>query len=338
MGRVIGWLIGLTLVVMVHFVPGGGLLRVAAWVLLLGALVAFRASIARTLAGFFTARPVAKGGTKFVLLPGATDDASARAMWAAPQEVLTTAGFAWVGDCRMRDADFPHSIRLMQRHQQTFASLVHLAPDGQPALYCELFTPFTDGSTATTTSSRFGSNGKRPPQYAMDVLPPDTPVAELLAHHDGTLASKTGRVRDALTVATLDELFELWGQVEKGLHEFRNQEGVVPGDKTAPVQASAAPGPGARTSPSPANLVATEERQASFRSDVVEALHEAYPELLLEERGPLELQGRYRSWQETLDLARPFAEYLDDPVRRSFIIASFVSTLGTSMKYGAPQD
>ena len=72
----------------------------------------------------------------------------------------------------------------------------------------------------------------------------------------------------------------------------------------------------------------------TFRDELAEALQEAYPELELVQKAPLILEGRYRDWHDTLDLEKPFADYLDDPVRKSFIIASFVSNLGTALGHG----
>lgn len=322
MAEVFGWLIGI--------------------VILVGAVV-FRAVLAERLARLFTGRQKAGGGTKFEMLPEASGDSDALARWKAPQEEFEAAGFAWVGDCRMQGAGFPHCIRLMQRHHQTFASLVHLVPSGGPALYCELFTPFTDGTTVTTTTSRFGSKSRRPSEYALEVLPPDTDVPALLAQHDATVSGKTGRVRDVMTVPSVEDLFALWRQVDRALQEYRQEAGVLaPGGtggamgdgSSVPQRLTAVQGAGPKASPPQVKLAATEERQVEFRTQMAEALQEAYPEIQLVEKGPLILEGRYRTWHDTLDLEKPFAGYLDDPVRKSFIIASFVSNLGTALGHG----
>ena len=343
MGRIIACLIGITLVVLVTFVSDQGVLRLTLWIVILLGFVGLRAGLAERMAHLFMARKMAAGCMRFEMLPQAPQDETLLARWEAPQQDLKAAGFTWVGDCRMQGAGFPHCIRLMQRSHQTFASLVHMVPSGEAASYCELFTAFTDGSTVTTSNSRFGSNFKRPSEYTLDVLPLDTCIPDLLTHHDGTVSGKAGRVRDVMTVASVEDLFALWQQVEEAVHEYRKKAGFLTEDAARRVQATGTLIPEAppestrvrpRASPPQVHLAATQERRMTFRDELAEALQEAYPELELVQKAPLILEGRYRDWHDTLDLEKPFADYLDDPVRKSFIIASFVSNLGTALGHG----
>jgi hypothetical protein len=122
-------------------------------------------------------------GTRYAKLATPTADVALR--WAGPEADLEQAGFGPLFDYTVTSVDFKNCTRLMHKaSHEILAQLQHAEVQGTGYDWLDLTTYFQDGTTVTTSTSRFAEGQPRPSDFPMYVLGEGTIAGKVLsAHH-----------------------------------------------------------------------------------------------------------------------------------------------------------
>lgn len=309
------------------FVPSLFMIRAAMWGLLIGFLTLGQRPLAQLLGRFFVKAHMAKGGSDIQVLRGAPTPGATQS-WRAPEATLSSAGFGHVFDVTVTNAGFPNAGRVLDREGSTQALLQHAVVNGKPYPYVEFQTHFADGSSVTTSTSKYASTLKRPDRHRLVQLPEETPVLEVLRRHDESV-SAAGR---PAAVIPADSLIETWKRIEREC--FENLEGGAPLTKEgldvvaarpdcAPAVATAsAAGSGAATAVVEAPPAVDDK--AGFVDDVVARLQALDPNLGITRKDAMTLLVRMGNSQQDLDLETVYFMCRNNPADKDKILAGFL--------------
>ncbi len=337
-------------------VPSYWTIKYGLWGLLLLGWIGVRARFAEQLAKNLFSKRMAEGGTRYTLMPGFTDKSIVDG-WATWERQLATQGFEKLVDYQ-QNVDMKNASRTYHKEHQLFATLTYVdAKAAGVAHFCELYTRFNDGSTVTTSNSKFSSNFKRPLQYPL-IRMRDVALNDLFMRHEAQVNEWLAGGRTVVSIGSADELFEGWREVERKMFEFRKNEGFLTDDAAKKVQQTGsmgvvdstspppppppvwnAGGPPAAAAPPPpvwnpagpaagaasAVAVAPDEK-AAFQAEVVAALQQGIPDVQVADgEHPLSVRAQRGNRYDVLDMETLYYMCRNAPDNRDKLIASFVN-------------
>ncbi|MBM3461997.1 MAG: hypothetical protein FJX76_07845 [Armatimonadetes bacterium] len=221
-----------------------GLLGLAILVWVLG-----RGTLAELLARVMMSRQMAAGGTKLARLDRSPADPVVTKFWSDTQTMLMATGFETAFDFYSPSVGRTNYARLMTRENKTFAVLYYVLLDQHSYTYVDFGTFFEDGSCVTTTSSRFVSDMKRPPEFPLETVSEGTAPLDELVVHEKAVARHGKSVKTVASEAIFDE----WSRVEKAMFEYRKKVGFLSKEGKARIieesKATSAPPPPAPAPP-----------------------------------------------------------------------------------------
>lgn len=317
------------------FVPSLWMIRAGLWGLLLALLTFGQRPIAQVLGRIFVRAHAAQGGSNIQVLQ-TPPEAAALESWKAPEATLEASGFRHLFDCTVTNAGFPNTGRILDRDSTTQALLQHAVVNGKPYPYVEFQSHFQDGSSVTTSTSKYSGTLKRPDRHLLVTLPEGTAPAEALRRHDETVAARRAEGRSVAAVPA-DTLVATWKRIEQEC--LTGLEGVAPltkegldvvtarPDSARPAPATPAPAePAAEEGPAPMAppVAPTKDEKAAFGDEVTERLMALNPNLQIARKDVTTLIVQMGKSHQDLDLETIYFMCRNNPADKEKILAGFL--------------
>jgi hypothetical protein len=306
------------------------MIRLGFFGLIFGIFMLGRGRLAEFLARTMMAKQMAEGGTRFEKLATIPSDPVVAGFFNDGTRNLQMAGFEYAFDFTSPTVKQKNFERLLHRNRQTFAVLYHAVINNAPYTYVDLMTRFKDGSSVSTTTSRFVNDMKRPPQYVLNIQKEGTPISQALAAHDAAVA-KHGAEVDSLEP---DQIFDVWREAESSVPMSqvatpRSQPAPTP---LLPPPAAPSPQPHAAPAMTAAPTIAAvkpADAKKAFKDEVVALIQQTYPDWQITERADLEIYVQSDRMRQVVDIEPLFYLCQKPNMDRAAAITSFVQRIPT---------